>query len=146
MAIMLQDVLQIEQLNDYKVHFAKWNGTSQPLDVFTRDRREWQGWQEYRPERDDFNRPYVFSLASFYHEPDTWLFGGVYEVIERRSDRYVVHLSHIAARVHWQIETALAIQGAYGPGEYGKSICGTRSRRDSPRAIRREAIPGIRGN
>jgi hypothetical protein len=97
MSIMLQDVFQIENLNEYKVHFAKWNGTHQPLDVFTRDRREWQGWQEYRPERDDFNRQYVFSLASFYHEPDTWLFGGVYEVTERHPDRYVVKLSHIAA-------------------------------------------------
>lgn len=47
MPIMLREVFEIENLNDYKVHFAKWNGSHQPLDVFTRDRREWQGWQEY---------------------------------------------------------------------------------------------------
>ncbi len=68
-----------------------------PLDVFTRNRNEWQGWQEYRPNRDDFNRRHIFSLASFYHEPDTWLFGGVYEVVERLPDRYVVRLSEIAS-------------------------------------------------
>ncbi len=87
----------IENLNEYKVHFAKWNGSNQPLDVFTRDRREWQGWQEYRPERDDFNRRYIFSLASFYHEADTWLFGGIYEVVNRLSDRYIVQLSDVAS-------------------------------------------------
>jgi hypothetical protein len=34
-----------------------------------RDKREWQGWQEYRPAPDDFNRPFIFSLIQFYHEP-----------------------------------------------------------------------------
>jgi hypothetical protein len=97
MPIMLRDVLRIENLTDYKAHFAKWNQEHQPLDVFTRDRQEWQGWQEYRPERDDFNRRFIFSLASFYHEPGTWLFGGVYEVLERRPDKYVVQKSDFAA-------------------------------------------------
>jgi hypothetical protein len=96
MPIPLQEVFEIENLTDDKVHFAKWNGSHEPLDVFTRDRREWQGWQEYRTERDDFNRRYIFSLASFYHEPDTWLFGGVFEVVERLADRYVVQLSGIS--------------------------------------------------
>jgi hypothetical protein len=94
---MLENFMLIENLNEYKVHFAKWNGSNQPLDVFTRDRREWQGWQEYRPERDDFNRRYIFSLVSFYHEADTWLFGGIFEVVNRLSDRYIVQLSDIAS-------------------------------------------------
>src|SRR5258705_12563266 len=93
MPILLQDILPIEALNEYKVHFAKWNKQHEPLDVFTRDRQEWQSWQEYRPERDDFNRRYIFSLAHFYHEPDTWLFGGIYEVLQRHTDRYEVQLS-----------------------------------------------------
>ncbi|WP_296707396.1 GIY-YIG nuclease family protein [Rhodoblastus sp.] len=29
----------------------------------------------------------------FYHEPDIWLFGGIYRVLERHSDRYEVELS-----------------------------------------------------
>jgi hypothetical protein len=93
--IPLADVLRIENLEDYKVHFAKWNGQNQPLDVFTKDRQEWQGWQEYRPTRDEFNRPLIFALASFYHEPSTWFFGGIYKVLKRYSDRYQVQLSDI---------------------------------------------------
>lgn len=96
MTIKLRDVLQIENPGDFKVHFAKWNGTHQPLDVFTRDRQEWQGWQEYRPDRDDFNRRFIFSLASYYHEPGTWLFGGIFEVLERSTEKYVVQLSDCA--------------------------------------------------
>ncbi|WP_028163794.1 hypothetical protein [Bradyrhizobium elkanii] len=61
--------------------------------MWARDRGEWQGWQEYRPARDEFNRPKIFSLIQFYHEPDAWLFGGVFRVSERLSDRYVVMLS-----------------------------------------------------
>ena len=97
MEIMLRQILPIKNLYEYKVHFAKWNKTSQPLDVFAKDRREWQGWQEYRPARDDFNRPLIFSLASFYHEPATWLFGGVFRVVARHKKRYKVELTDIAA-------------------------------------------------
>ena len=47
MAIMLQDIWNIENLEDYKVHFARWNGEDYPLDVWLRDRAEWEGWQKY---------------------------------------------------------------------------------------------------
>lgn len=97
MKIMLRDVLTITNLKEYKVHFAKWNGKAQPLDVFTKDRHEWQGWQEYRSARDDFNRPLIFSLASFYHEPETWLFGGIFQVLGRNRKRYKVELTDTAA-------------------------------------------------
>jgi hypothetical protein len=97
MKIMLKEVVSIEKLNEYKVHFAKWNQRNQPLDVFTKDRREWQGWQEYRKGRNEFNRPLIFSLASFYHEPATWLFGGVFRVLERHEHRYKVKLTEIGA-------------------------------------------------
>lgn len=97
MAIMLNNIFPITNLTDYKVHFAKWNEENQPLDVFTKDRQEWQGWQEYRPGRDDFNRPMIFALASFYHEPLTWLFGGIFRVLARHEDRYEVELTDIGA-------------------------------------------------
>jgi hypothetical protein len=97
MKIMLKEVLPIANLDEYKVHFAKRSSTSQPLDVFTKDRREWQGWQEYRPVRNEFNRPLIFSLANFYYEPDTWLFGGVFKVLARNKKRYKVELTDIAA-------------------------------------------------
>jgi hypothetical protein len=94
---MLSEVLPIRNLIDYKVHFARWNKSCQPLDVFTRDRGEWQGWSEYWPNRNDFNRPLIFSLMYFYHETDIWLFGGVYEVLALRRKRYEVRLSGFAA-------------------------------------------------
>lgn len=96
MTIALREILPIANLDEYKVHFAKWNQSNQPLDVFAKDRREWQAWQEYWPGRDDFNRPLIFSLASFYHEPGVWLFGGVFRVLVRLKDRYEVELTEIA--------------------------------------------------
>jgi hypothetical protein len=54
---------------------------------------EWKGWNSFRGSRDDFNRPLIFSLIRYYHQKDMWLFGGVFEVLERRPDRYVVRLS-----------------------------------------------------
>ena len=78
------------------MHFARWNGEVQPLEVWARDKQEWQGWQEYRPGRDDFNRPYIFSLVQFYHETDIWLFGGVFRVLACHEDRYEVELTDVA--------------------------------------------------
>jgi hypothetical protein len=92
MTILLSDIWHIEAPTDYKVHFARWNRANQPLEVFVRDRVEWQGWQEYRPSRDEFNRPFIFSLAQFYHEVDAWLFGGVFRILARHDDRYEVQL------------------------------------------------------
>ncbi len=93
MTILLSHVLPIAEPGNYKCHFARWNGKNQPLEVFIRDRQEWRGWQEYRGDRNDFNREYIFSLMSFYHEPDCWLYGGTYRVLERHPDRYVVELA-----------------------------------------------------
>ena len=51
MAILLGDIWPIENPQDYKVHFAIWDREDHPLDVWVRDKGEWQGWQEYRPGR-----------------------------------------------------------------------------------------------
>lgn len=93
MTILLRDIWPIAQADSYKLHFARWNGENQPLEVWARDRNEWRGWQEYRPARNDFNRPYIFSLIQFYHETDSWLFGGVFCVLDRLPDRYQVELT-----------------------------------------------------
>lgn len=97
MDIALADIWLIGNPGDYKVHFARWNKQNQPLEVFVRDKDEWQGWQEYRPGKNDFNRRYIFSLIQFYHETDSWLFGGIYEVLARHDDRYEVTLTDIGA-------------------------------------------------
>jgi hypothetical protein len=93
MAILLNDVWQIDSPKDFKLHFARWNGESQPLEVWARDKNSWQRWQEYRPAQNAFNRPFIFALAQFYHEPDIWLFGGIYRVIHSHHDRYEVELT-----------------------------------------------------
>lgn len=94
MTIRLPDIWPIAEPWTYKLHFARWNGESQPLEVWLRDKREWQGWQEYRPTRNDFNRPLIFALIQFYHERDSWLFGGVYRVLARHEDRHEVELTN----------------------------------------------------
>jgi len=93
MTIRLSEIWSIAEPQTYKLHFARWNGENQPLEVWARDTREWQGWQEYRPARDDFNRPFIFTLVQFYHESDIWLFGGVFRVLRRHTDRYEVELT-----------------------------------------------------
>ncbi len=81
--IELIDVLNITDETAYKVHLANWNGENHPLDVFVRSRDEWKVWNSWRSSRNEFNRKLIFSLIAFYPEPNTWLFGGVYKVIER---------------------------------------------------------------
>jgi hypothetical protein len=95
MTILLSDIWPIKELTDYKLHFARWGGDSEPLEVWVRDKTEWQKWQEYRPQRNDFNRPYIFSIMRFYHETDIWLFGGVFRVLARHEESYEVELTEI---------------------------------------------------
>lgn len=88
MTIQLSKILEIEQPDEYKVHLACWNGEDQPLDVFVRDKSEWDGWNSWRSGKNEFNRRYILSLIDFYPEPGVWLFGGIYEVIERKDQNY----------------------------------------------------------
>lgn len=97
MTIRLADIWPISNPSEHKVHFARWNGDTLPLEVLARDRVEWREWQEYRTKRNDFNRPYIFSLAQFHYEPDAWLFGGVFKVLVRHPDRYEVELAEYGA-------------------------------------------------
>lgn len=83
MSIKLSEILNIENPKEYKVHLANWNGDCHPLDVFVSDKDSWKAWNSWRGEKDDFNRRYIFSLIDFYHEPNIWLFGGVFEVTKR---------------------------------------------------------------
>ncbi len=94
MTIFLKDIFSIENTGDYKIHFARYNQYNQPLDAWING--EWERWQEYWPGRDDFNKPFIFSLMSFYHEPNTWLYGGIFKVIERKKNEYYrVELTNI---------------------------------------------------
>ncbi len=83
MNIKLSEIINFEEPTEFKVHLANWNGSHHPLDVFVSSKEEWKGWNSWRGEKDEFNRKYIFSLMEYYHEPNAWLFGGVYEVFER---------------------------------------------------------------
>jgi len=92
MDITVDSLFRIENPEDYKIHFAVYSD-EQPLDVFVRSRDEWQGWNSWRGNnRDDFSRKYIFSLIRFYHQPDKWLFGGIFEVKAKNKDSYEIEL------------------------------------------------------
>lgn len=83
MPIPLSSILRISNPKDFKIHLASWNGKHQPLDVFVRNRDEWDGWNSWRSDKDQFNRGFILSLLDFYPHPGTWLFGGIYRVLSR---------------------------------------------------------------
>ena len=86
----VKDILPIENPEDYKIHFAVRNKDGQqPLDALARceNNENWASWQGYYPGRDAWKEErYIFALAKFYHEDDTWLFGGVFEVLDLIQD------------------------------------------------------------
>lgn len=88
MTIPVSQLLAIENPRRFKVHLASWNGHDQPLDVFVRDRQEWDMWNSWRSGKNEFNRDYIFSLIDFYPEPGIWLFAGIYEVLERNDENF----------------------------------------------------------
>lgn len=83
MNIELKSVLPIETPRSYKLHTAQWNGHVQPLDEYVRDFETWKGWNRWKPEKNVFNRPYIFSIIDYYPEANTWLFGGIWKVVSR---------------------------------------------------------------
>lgn len=80
-SIPLSSVIQIDNVADYKFHAARWNHHHQPLDQFVESRDKWLDWNTWRNEKNEFNRRYIFSLMDYYHTPDIWLFGGIFEVL-----------------------------------------------------------------
>ena len=98
--ILLPHIWPIGHPDDYKAHFAIYNGEKQPLNVWVQNPANWRGWQEFRGEKEDerFGRPYIFSLMDFYPEKDVWLFGGVFRVLERHSRGRKVELAKEGAR------------------------------------------------
>lgn len=81
--IDIAQILGIENLKDYKIHMARYNGHCEPLDIFLTSQEEWHKWNKWRNKKDEFNRKYIVSFIQFYPEQSTWLFGGIYEVIGR---------------------------------------------------------------
>ncbi|MDN4163495.1 GIY-YIG nuclease family protein [Nocardioides abyssi] len=81
----------------FKVHFAVWNGVKHPVDVLATNQQEWQGWNSWRSVKDDFNRQFIFSVAQDKHDATRWLFGGIWEVLDRRPEQQA-HSYSVALR------------------------------------------------
>jgi len=103
---VIQNILQINDLKDFKVHAARYNDADRPLDVFLTDKEEWYNWTAWFNGRHDFNRPYVLSIMDFHHERNAWLFGGIYKILnyndaptlsQSKSHAYNIELSDIGA-------------------------------------------------
>lgn len=93
--IKVESILKLSEsdLSKYKLHLASKNESGdEPLNIYLQDWDEWVYWNEWRGNKNDFNREYIFSLIQFYHEPNKWLFGGIFKVIKRFDDRYEVEL------------------------------------------------------
>ena len=93
MKIPLNDILTISTPKEYKLHLACRNPDGvHPLDEFVGHPDNWLGWNEWRGRRNDWARPRVLSFMEFYPRSDTWLFGGAFDVIERRDDGYKLRI------------------------------------------------------
>lgn len=88
MTIHMNEILAISDPENYKLHLASWNGEVHPLDEFVANAATWLGWNEWRGNRNDWTRSRILSFMHFYHRTDMWLFGGAFEVKERRKDSY----------------------------------------------------------
>ena len=89
--INLARILDIGELDDYKLHLAMDSGEGQPLDDYIKDNAgpgkvgdRWTGWQEYRKKNDRWkNCKYILSFIRVYPEGnDIWLFGGIFEKLD----------------------------------------------------------------
>lgn len=85
-AIKLKSIFSDIDPVEYKIHFArKADDDVEPLDDYMADPNNlkfWKEWNTYSTGKNHFNRPYIFSLINDYHEEDTWIFGGVWKVVD----------------------------------------------------------------
>ena len=75
-----------EVISDCKIHFAKNNGYDDPLDLFLNNPDEIKSWNEWRGNKNDFTRTYIFTVVQFPKRTDRWLFVGIYKIIKRYDD------------------------------------------------------------
>ena len=52
-----------------------------PLELYASDEKNWDEWNMWHGIRNDWTRPYIFSMMRYYQKTDLWLFGGVYKVL-----------------------------------------------------------------
>lgn len=93
--IMLSQIFPIENIDNYSVHFAQFNGEVEPLNEWVADSENLKRWNESKPGRGGwFGGDHIFTLMKFYPEAeDIWLFGGVFEIISRQVNSREVRLT-----------------------------------------------------
>jgi hypothetical protein len=117
--IKLTDIVHIEQPEQYKLHLACANEDGvHPLNEYILDRNNWIGWNKWRGNKNDWTRQYIFSFMEYYPIANSYLFGGVFEVIERRDDRYLI--KEVAEFEKWEgrLICKLVDQGLRGRAFY----------------------------
>jgi len=88
--ILFTDFFKLDP-KQYKLHLGgRSPDGDHPLDYFIEDFNNWKGWNEWRGNRNDWTRDYIFSLIEFYPKQDTWLFAGIFKVLARHSDKYEI--------------------------------------------------------
>lgn len=92
--ISVFDLFKLEAIEKYKLHLGCYNGEENPLDVYLENEDDWKRWNEWRNPKNfknEWNRDYIFSMIQFYPKSNTWLFGGIFKVIERpENQNYVI--------------------------------------------------------
>lgn len=145
--LTLQSIFGIENPQVYKVHAAGRDGEGQPLDVLVENCDVWLGRNRWRGTKDEFNQEFILSLIGFYPEHDTWLFGGIFRLLERRShgdNGYVVELLDTGdeligrLKVNWWHEPGPSLPAANGRNASGRL-------RNFERALRRGEISRLPG-
>ena len=76
--------IDINRLDDYKLHLGVHNQKSHPLDLYVENNKNWKEWNKWYGGRNRWkNCKYILSFMQFHHEGrDVWLFGGIFEVKE----------------------------------------------------------------
>lgn len=78
--IKLNDVLNIENPQDYKAHFATNSDDTNPLYVFLYDKNRWTEWNSnFLHGKQEFSRKYIISFVRYKGD---WLFAGIFETCE----------------------------------------------------------------
>lgn len=89
--IKLTDIISIPNPTDFKLHLGCANEDGiHPLNEYVADRKNWVGWNEWRGDKNQWTRPYIFSMIHFYPITNAYMFSGVFKVKERLPDRYVL--------------------------------------------------------
>ena len=89
--LLLTKLKELEENGGYRAHLAKPAGCSKPLEVFARSNEEWKEWQKYRGNsKERFPARYIVSFAQV--SGNKFLFGGIFEIIDRSGEVYEVEL------------------------------------------------------